>query len=142
MKAKKTKKKVLIAVIALILAAAIGGGVWAVAANRNSDPVFVYEFMYLGMTEYWGDSQESYGPVSTDRIQTVYLTDTQTVTEILVSQGDAVKKGDVLMTFDTTLSDLALERKRAYEAKITPDCREGCAGCGANRLLKEVPCDA
>ena len=37
---------------------------------------------------------------------------------------------------------LALERKRAYEAKITPDCREGCAGCGANCLLKEVPCDA
>ena len=118
MKAKKTKKKVLIAVIALVLAAAIGGGVWAVAANRNSDPVFVYEFMYLGMTEYWGDSQESYGPVSTDRIQTVYLTDTQTVTEILVSQGDAVKKGDVLMTFDTTLSDLALERKRLDVEKL------------------------
>ena len=37
---------------------------------------------------------------------------------------------------------LALERKRAYEAKVTPDCREGCAGCGANCLLKEVQCDA
>ncbi len=37
---------------------------------------------------------------------------------------------------------LKLERKRAYEAKITPDCREGCAGCGANKLLKEVECDA
>ena len=37
---------------------------------------------------------------------------------------------------------LKLERKRAYEGRITPDCREGCAGCGANKLLKEVPCDA
>ena len=37
---------------------------------------------------------------------------------------------------------LLRERKRAYEATITPDCREGCAGCGANRLLKEVQCDA
>ena len=37
---------------------------------------------------------------------------------------------------------LLRERKRAYEAKITPDCREGCAGCGANCLLKEVECDA
>ena len=36
---------------------------------------------------------------------------------------------------------LLRERKRAYEAKITPDCREGCAGCGANCLLKEVKCD-
>ena len=37
---------------------------------------------------------------------------------------------------------LARERGRAYESKITPDCREGCAGCGANCLLKEVECDA
>ena len=37
---------------------------------------------------------------------------------------------------------LRLERKRAYEGKVTPDCREGCAGCGANKLLKEVACDA
>ena len=37
---------------------------------------------------------------------------------------------------------LLRERHRAYESKITPDCREGCAGCGANCLLKEVECDA
>ena len=37
---------------------------------------------------------------------------------------------------------LLRERHRAYEEKITPDCREGCAGCGANRLLQEVKCDA
>ena len=36
---------------------------------------------------------------------------------------------------------LMRERHRAYEAKITPDCREGCAGCGADCLLKEVKCD-
>ena len=37
---------------------------------------------------------------------------------------------------------LQQERRRAYEALVTPDCREGCAGCGANCLLKEVECDA
>ena len=37
---------------------------------------------------------------------------------------------------------LKLERRRAYEEKITPDCRHGCAGCGANCLLEEVECDA
>ena len=37
---------------------------------------------------------------------------------------------------------LQLERKRAYENKVTPDCRHGCAGCGASKLLKEVQCDA
>ena len=47
-------------------------------------------------------------------------------------------------TIDVGVSKLFLkrERKRAYDASVTPDCRHGCAGCGANCLLKEVECDA
>ena len=37
---------------------------------------------------------------------------------------------------------LLRERRKAYEGLVTPDCRHGCAGCGANCLLKEVECDA
>ena len=37
---------------------------------------------------------------------------------------------------------LLCERYRANEGRVTPDCRQGCAGCGANKLLKEVGCDA
>ena len=37
---------------------------------------------------------------------------------------------------------LLCERRRAYEGRVTPDCRQGCAGCGANKLLQEVGCDA
>lgn len=37
---------------------------------------------------------------------------------------------------------LLRERKQAYAGKITPDCRHGCANCGARELLKEVSCDA
>ena len=37
---------------------------------------------------------------------------------------------------------LLCERKRAMEGLVTQDCRQGCAGCGANKLLKEVGCDA
>ncbi len=46
--------------------------------------------------------------------------------------------------FDVGVSKkfLLRERRRAYEECITPDCRESCAGCGANCLLKEVSCDA
>ena len=36
---------------------------------------------------------------------------------------------------------LLKERRRAYDAAVTPDCREQCSGCGANCLLKEVGCD-
>ncbi len=37
---------------------------------------------------------------------------------------------------------LLSERSRAYAAQTTPDCRHGCSGCGANKLLREVVCDA
>lgn len=37
---------------------------------------------------------------------------------------------------------LKRERRQAYASTVTPDCRHGCAGCGANCLLKEVRCDA
>ena len=52
-----------------------------------------------------------------------------------------------LLPWDTidvgvTKKFLLRERKRAYEEVITPDCRQGCSGCGANNLLKEVVCDA
>ena len=37
---------------------------------------------------------------------------------------------------------LLRERHTAYENRVTPDCRHGCAGCGASCLLKEAKCDA
>ena len=55
-------------------------------------------------------------------------------------------EGEILPwdTIDVGVSKkfLLQERHRAYDEQITPDCREGCAGCGANCLLKEVECDA
>ena len=118
MKRKSKGKVIVIVLIVVAVLAAAGVGIWYFTQNRNSEPVGVYPFNYVGMTEYWGDSQESYGPVTTDRVQTVFLSETQTVTEIFVQSGDTVKKGDVLMTFDTTLSDLALERERLAVEKL------------------------
>ena len=130
MKNKLKKVIIIILVVAVLLGA--GGGAWYYFGHRNAEPVYVFPFEYVGMTEYWGDAQESYGPVTTDKIQTIYLSNTQTVTEIVVSQGDMVKKGDLLMSFDTTLSDLALERKRLDVEKLKLQLED------ANRRLREI----
>ena len=110
------KKKLWIPVTAAAVAAALGAGIWF--STQNSEPVNVYPFMNIGMTEFWGDNQESYGPVTTDKIQTIFLSDTQTVTEVAVKDGDEVKKGDLLFSFDTTLDSLSLERKRLEVEKV------------------------
>jgi len=117
MTVKKKKKKWLLTLTALVLTGALGAGIWF-AAQGSGEPVNVYPFQYIGMTEFWGDNQESYGPVTTDKIQTVFLSDTQTVTEVAVKDGDTVKKGDLLFTFDTTLDGLSLERKRLEVEKV------------------------
>lgn len=132
MKRKKTFKRILISVIAIVLVAAMGGGAWYYFGHASADPVYVFPFNYLGMTEYWGDTLESYGPISTDRMQTVYLSNTQTVTQIFVQPGDEVQKGDILMSFDTTLDDLALERSRLGVEKLKLQLED------AEKRLREI----
>lgn len=117
-KLDKKKKKILISATAVVLAAAIGGGVWFGVRGKGGEPVYVYEFYNMGMTEYWGDSLQSHGPVTTDKIQTVFLSETQEVTDVPVKEGQQVKKGDLLMSFDTTLSGLELEKKRLEVEKL------------------------
>ena len=110
-------KKLILAAVAVVAVIAIMAGIWF-ATRGGGEPVNVYPFEYIGMTEFWGDAQESYGPVTTDKIQTEFLSDTQTITEVAVKDGDMVKKGDVLFSFDTTLDALSLERKRLEVEKV------------------------
>ena len=46
-----------------------------------------------------------------------------------------------MMDIGVSKKFLLRERKQAYAGVVTPDCRQGCSGCGANSLLKEVRCD-
>ncbi len=46
-----------------------------------------------------------------------------------------------MMDIGVSKKFLLRERKQAYAGIVTPDCRQGCSGCGANNLLKEVRCD-
>ena len=99
----------------LLIPVLLGGGLWGWQwyARQNREPVYVYGFMdgIVGMADYQDYTNESSGMVTTDRVQNVFLSSTQTVLEMLVTEGQAVKKGDVLFTYDTTLSDIALMQK-------------------------------
>ena len=117
-------KKSLIAIAAAAAVGTSGFFGWRYYADSHVPPIKVYPFSYVGMTEYWGNNRESYGSVTTDRIQTVYLSNTQTVSEILVKKDQQVKKGDLLMRFDTTLSQLEVERKELEIQKNQMDLEE------------------
>ena len=105
----KTIKRVIIGVL---IAAGVIGAAWGImtgirAANRSPVKVFPVEYF---STTYWGDTAESYGMVRMSNIQKLYLSETQSVREIFVKEGDVVKKGDSLMAYDTTLTDIELEK--------------------------------
>ncbi len=107
----KHKKWIWIIVAVLVIAGGVLAGLHFKEQNKPS--VFVYGFYdgIAGMTDYYDYSNESMGMVVTDRVQNVFLSETQTVLELLVHEGQQVSKGDVLFTYDTTLSDIALMQK-------------------------------
>lgn len=106
-------KKIVITVVSCVLVAVLLGSLGIYLVKNNRDPVPVYQIEACGLnTMYMGDSSSTQGLVSTDQMQTVYLSSTQEVTSVKVQQGQRVEKGQVLITFDTTLSELSLERQR------------------------------
>lgn len=106
----KKKKKILIGAVAALLVVATVAAVFLIP-RTPTDEVFVYSFDLAGYVNYYESGTESYGMVTTDRVQAEYVSTTKTVTEILVYQGQTVKKGDVLYRYDTTLSDMEIEKK-------------------------------
>lgn len=117
---KKRKKWLWIPIVAVILAGAIAA--LALIPQMKQDPVPVFSFYdgIVGMADYYDGASESSGMVTTDRVQTVYVSSTQTITEICVEEGQQVKKGDVLFTYDTTLSEITLRQKdlQVRQAKL------------------------
>ena len=49
---RKSKLKILIPIVLLVLAAAAGGYFW-MTSGSHGEPVKVFAFQNLGMTEYW-----------------------------------------------------------------------------------------
>lgn len=107
----KKKNKIILIVTSCVLAASLLVGGFFTWRHFAADPVKVYPVSELGYYDSWSFSETSGGSVRTDRMQTVYLSETQNVTNILVSEGQEVKEGDILLQFDSSLSELQLAKK-------------------------------
>ena len=112
------KKKILAGILAAVITVgAICGIVIGVKATRRST-VMVIQASELNYGGYWGYGSQMEGMVSSDVSQDVYLTDTQTVSQVMVKEGDFVKEGDILMAYDTTMTNLNLEREKLSRDQI------------------------
>ena len=131
------KRKLWIPIVALLLAGALAAG-YLLAPRMPKKEAAVYPVLMVGYTDYYSGVAESYGMVTTDKVQTIYLTGTQTVTESLVYPGQTVKKGDVLYTYDTTLSDLAVERKDLANQQLEMELKNAQAELAAIKKMKPI----
>lgn len=102
------KRNVIVAVLLAVTVAggSIGGYYGFRSMNRPVTMVYAVNELSSG---YWGDNMTLDGMITSDASQNVYLSTEQKVKEVLVKEGDTVKEGDVLMTYDTTAKELELE---------------------------------
>ena len=112
----KTVKRGLLIAAGVVAACGVVWGGLTLARNANRGSVNVYAVSDFSMTDYWGDTSQTSGMVSTDDIQKLYLSDTQKINKVYVQEGQTVKKGDKLLSYDTTLTSLDVERAQiAYD---------------------------
>ncbi len=116
---KKLKKAIIAAACVVGVCGAVWGGL-TIARNAQRSDVNVYAVNECAMTDYWGDTSNTSGMVTTDKIQKVFLSSSQTVNKVWVAEGDSVRKGDKLISYDSTLTQASVE-----QAKIDYDRQDG-----------------
>ena len=108
---KKLKKGIIAAACGVGVCGAVWGGL-TIARNAQRGDVNVYAVNECAMTDYWGDTSNTSGMVTTDKLQKIYISQSQTVKKVWVKEGDSVKKGTVLVSYDSTLTQATVERAK------------------------------
>ena len=125
---KKLKKGIIAAACVVGVCGAVWGGL-TIARNAQRSDVKVYSVNDFCMTNYWGDTSSTSGMVTTDKIQKVFLSSSQTVNKVWVAEGDSVRKGDKLISYDSTLTQASVE-----QAKIDYDRQDESLTTAKNEL--------
>ena len=101
---KKAIKPIVITL--LIICIAFGGLYGGYKYNQGKKIVEVAAVSNYGMNEYWGDSIQSYGEVTSEKSQTAYLSSGTEILSVNVKEGDHVEAGDVLLTVKKDSQDI------------------------------------
>lgn len=133
---KMAKKVLVLLLVLLVIAAAGAGGIYAYQNHQKESLQAEVTLVSNLNWGYWGDSMRSYGMVTDDHTQSVYIED-QTIEEVKVAEGDEVKIGDTLIAYSTAEIDLQIEMEQlslqGIENNITLAQRE------LDRLKKITP---
>ncbi|MCD8353175.1 MAG: biotin/lipoyl-binding protein [Clostridiales bacterium] len=108
---KKLSKRILAVLLAVLVASGCVFGAYQVYRSNFGGAVAVYSMDDFTMTNYYEDNPEYDGEVTTEGMQAITLSDTQTVQEVMVQVGDQVKAGDTLFSYDSTLTEIDLQKQ-------------------------------
>ena len=110
-------KKLKIAVIGGGTVLVLGVGIWFGAKHFWKTTVPVYSMEELAQ-EVWGNTTSLEGSVSSNVSQQVRLMDKQIVSQVHVTEGQEVKEGDPLLTYDMTLVNIDLEMEKINKQQL------------------------
>jgi len=130
------KKSIITLVCILSLGAVIGG---VILIKKSSDAKKTVDVIPVSsiLNSWYGEELSLSGIVMTDISQKIFLTKGQSVEEIFVQEGDHVKIGDPVMTYDSTLTNIKLEMEKLNQEMM--DVQLEAANITLEKLLKETP---
>lgn len=116
------KKRIKIIIISLLIVAIIGGTTTGIIMfSKNSKTVDVYSVSMMS-TGDMGYQMTSEGMVCDDAEQSVYVSEEMKIKDVFVTEGQEVKAGDALMSFDVSSISFSVEMKQleiqSYQSQL------------------------
>ena len=110
-------KKIKLALIIVASVTVIGTGIWFGVQKFNRTKVEVYRVEELKQM-IWGESSSLEGIITSNVSQKVQLSGNQIVQEVFVQEGQEVKEGTPLLSYDMTLVHINLETEKLNNQQL------------------------
>ncbi len=108
----KIKRVIAVVVGSAAAVGAVAGGIYGYKAYQDQKLVAEVQPVSNINMGYFGDSATSYGMVTNDSSQEIYLDSSKSAKQVFVKEGDTVKVGDPLMEYDMAEVQIDIERKK------------------------------